>query len=274
MENMKVAVAQYAAGFDKPANLATLTALVERAADDGASLVLAPEGAMHDFGPQDLALAPVAEPLDGEFVSGLAAVAARRGVTVVAGMFESVAGDPTRAYNTVVAVGPGGDLIGGYRKQHLFDALGWRESDRLVQGATDGRLVFDLEGFRVGVMTCYDARFPELARALADDGATLLAVPSAWVAGTAKAMQFRVLATARAIENVAYVAGAVQTPPSYTGESVVIDPMGQVLAELGDDPGVTTAEISVDRVTQCRSRMPSLEHRRWRVAPLAESDPR
>jgi predicted amidohydrolase len=266
---MKVAVAQYAAGFDKPANLATLTSLVIRAADDGASLVIAPEGAMHDFGPQDLALAPVAEPLDGAFVSGVAELAGRRRVTVVAGMFESVTGDPSRAYNTVVALDPRGELIGSYRKQHLFDALGWKESDRLVSGAPDDRLVFDLEGFRVGVMTCYDIRFPELARALVDDGATLLAVPSAWVAGTGKAMQFRTLATARAIENVAYVAGAVQTPPSYTGESVVVDPTGLVLAELGEGPGVTSAEISVERVRQCRGRMPSLDNRRWRVLPAA-----
>jgi deaminated glutathione amidase len=264
---MKVAVAQFAAGFDKPASLATLTSLVTKAADDGAALVIAPEGAMHDFGPQDLALAPVAEPLDGRFVTGIAEVAARRDITVVAGMFESVAGDPTRAYNTVVAVGPSGDLIGTYRKQHLFDALGWVESERLVQGETADRLVFDVEDIRIGVMTCYDLRFPELARALIDDGATMLAVPSAWVAGPNKAMQFRALATARAIENVAYVAAAVQTPRSYTGESAVIDPQGVVLSELGEADGVTVAEVSGEVVARSRAKMPSLDHRRWQVTP-------
>src|ERR1700728_3389510 len=105
---MKVAVAQFAAGFDKPANLDRVRALVDVAADDGAALVIAPEGAMHDFGPQELALAPFAEPLDGQFVSRVAEVASRRAVTVVAGMFEAVADDPTRAYNTVVAIGPDG----------------------------------------------------------------------------------------------------------------------------------------------------------------------
>jgi predicted amidohydrolase len=264
---MKVAVAQFAAGFDKPANLATLTALVTEAADDGAALVIAPEGAMHDFGPQDLALAPVAEPLDGRFVTGIAEVASRRGVTVVAGMFESVEGDPTRAYNTVVAVDPSGNLIGSYRKQHLFDALGWVESKRLVPGETADRLVFDVEGLRVGVMTCYDIRFPELARALVDDGVTMLAVPSAWVGGPNKAMQFRALATARAIENVAYLAAAVQTPRFYTGESCVIDPLGVVLSELGEAAGVTTAEVSGEEVERVRAKMPSLEHRRWQVTP-------
>jgi predicted amidohydrolase len=264
---MRIALAQYAAGLDKPANLALVRAMIDEAADDGADLVIAPEGAMHDFGPQELALAPVAEAIDGPFVSGLADVASRRRVTVVAGMFESVEGDPTRAYNTVVAVGPGGDLIGRYRKQHLFDSLGWRESERLVGGEPAQRLVFDCGEFRVGVVTCYDIRFPELTRALADDGATLIAVPSAWVAGPSKARQFRALATARAIENVCYVAGAVQSPPSYTGESALIDPFGEVIVELADTDGVSVGEASVKRVAECRERMPSLDHRRWTVTP-------
>jgi deaminated glutathione amidase len=264
---MQIAVAQYAAGMDKAANLAKAQALVAEAADAGASLVIAPEAAMHDFGPQELALAPVAEPIDGEFVSGLADVASRHGVTVVAGMFESVAGDQTRAYNTVVAIGPTGEVIGSYRKQHLFDAFGWRESDRLVAGDTSDLLVFDCGELRVGVITCYDIRFPEITRALVDDGATLLAVPSAWVAGPSKARQFRALATARAIENVCYLAGAVQSPPSYTGESCIIDPFGEVIAELADADGIAVGDVSAKRVLECRERVPSLSHRRWTITP-------
>jgi predicted amidohydrolase len=263
---MKVGVVQYAAGFDKSANLDRIASLAGQAAEDGADLVIAPEGAMHDFGPQDLALAPVAEPLDGPFVTGLADLAAARGITVVAGMFESVAGDVTRAYNTVVAVGPTG-LIGSYRKQHLFDALGWVESERLVGGEPADRLVFECDGVTVGIMTCYDVRFPELGRALVEDGATLLAVPSAWVTGPRKPEQFRALATARAIENVCYVAGAVQTPPDYTGESCIIEPFGEVLASLGTEDGAAVAEVDPKRVEECRSRMPSLTHRRWQVSP-------
>jgi predicted amidohydrolase len=242
-------------------------ALVEDAAGRGAEQVIAPEGAMHDFGPQELALAPVAEPLDGPFVAGLAEVARRRRVTVVAGMFESVDGDATRAYNTVVAIGPDATMIGSYRKQHLFDALGWVESERLAAGEPAQRLTFSCGDLTVGVLTCYDIRFPELTRALVDDGATLLAVPSAWVAGPRKAEQFRALATARAIENVAYVAGAVQSPPSYTGESVVVDPFGEVLAEVTDVEGVAVATVDAGRVEECRARMPSLTHRRWRCEP-------
>ncbi len=264
---MKVAVMQYVPVFDKAANLATISALAGEAAADGAELVIAPEGAMYDFGEQDVPLAPHAEPLDGPFVTALQALAQSHNITMLAGMFESVADDPTHAYNTVVAVGPGGDLIGTYRKQHLFDALGWTESERLVEGATDQRLVFSCGEMTVGVMTCYDVRFPELGRALVDDGATLLAVPSAWAAGPNKAAQFRALATARAVENVCYVAGAVHCPPSYTGESCVIEPFGVVLAELGTANGYAVADVSAARVAECRNLMPSLANRRWTVSP-------
>jgi len=97
----------------------------------------------------------------------------------------------------------------------------------------------------------------------------LLVVPSAWVAGPLKRQQFRTLATARAIENVCYVAAAVQSPPAYTGQSCVIEPFGEVIAELTDPDadGVAIAEVFAERVTACRAKMPSLDHRRWRVEP-------
>ncbi|HVT63644.1 MAG TPA: carbon-nitrogen hydrolase family protein [Mycobacteriales bacterium] len=263
---MKVAVMQIAASLDKAENLGRLRALIEHAADHGADLVVAPEGAMHDFGTPDLALGPVAEQLDGPFVSGVAEAARRRGIAVIAGMFEVA--DGARVFNTVVAVSPQGDLLGRYRKQHLFDALGWMESDRLASGDPDDRLVVPIAGMSVGVMTCYDVRFPELARALADDGAEVLVVPSAWVAGEHKLEQWQALTTARAIENVCYVAGSVQNPPLYTGGSRIVDPWGRVIAEIAaGDEGLAMAELSADEVKRCREKMPSLANRRWKVEP-------
>ena len=159
-----------------------------------------------------------------------------------------------RAFNTVVAVGPGGELLGRYRKQHLFDALGWMESERLLAGDPADGWSFAVGDMRVGVMTCYDIRFPELARALVDDGATLLVVPSAWVAGPNKLEQWRALATARAIENVCYVAGAVQSPPSYTGESA------------------RQSSIPWGRASRGRSSSPA--RRAWRCATSAADERR
>jgi deaminated glutathione amidase len=264
---MRVAVAQVRSGDDKAVNLDRIRAAVAEAAASGAELVVCPEAAMHDFGPPDLPLAPVAEPLDGPFVTSLADIAGEHHVTVVAGMFEPVEGDATRAYNTVVALGPTGDLLGRYRKQHLYDALGWLESDRLVAGGTDELLVVPCGGMQVGVMTCYDLRFPELARALVDAGATVLAVPSAWVDGPAKETQWATLAAARAIENVCYVAAAAQPPPTYAGCSRIVDPMGASVASLAEAAGVVVADVSAERVELCRRRMPSLANRRWSVTP-------
>lgn len=264
---MRVGLLQIAAGEDKTANLACVVAGVEALAAQGAELVVAPEASMHGFGTPDLPLAPVAEPLDGPFVTGLREAARRGSVTVLAGMFEPVEDDPAHAYNTVVAVGPDGELIGRYRKQHLFDALGWVESDRLEPGRPEDRLVFTCADVTVGVMTCYDLRFPELARALVDDGCDLLAVPSAWVAGPLKEEQWTTLVRSRAIENVVYVAAADQPVPVYAGRAMVVDPFGVVVASLGERAGHVIADVDTERIADCRKRMPSLDHRRWTVAP-------
>ena len=263
---MRVGVVQFRSGEDKPDNLRRLRALIERAAAEGAELVITPEASMHSFGAGDESLAPYAEAIDGPFVRGLAETARDRGITVVAGMFEPVEGDLARAYNTVVAIGPDGKVIGRYRKIHLFDALGWTESKQLVPGPTE-LLTFPCGDTIVGVLTCYDLRFPELSRALVDAGATLLALPSAWVAGPHKVDQWTSLVHARAIENTAYVAGAAQPPPEYSGHSVVVDPYGITLTELGDDETVAVAEVTAERTTEVRTRMPSLQHRRFSVFP-------
>src|SRR3954467_2616315 len=256
---MRVAVAQFLAGEDKAHNLARVGDLVGQAAALGATLVVAPEAAMHGFGTPETPLAPIAEPLDGAFVSGLQKCASRHGVTIVAGMFEPVEGDTARAYNTVVAVGSDGELVGRYRKQHLFDALGWVESKRLEPGAVDERLVFDCGEMTVGVMTCYDVRFPELARALVDDGVDLLALPSAWVAGPLKEDQWSTLVRARAIESVSYVAAADQPPPGFAGRAMIVDPFGVVVASLRVDAGVVVADVDPEEPGRCREPMPSLD---------------
>lgn len=263
---MKVAVAQFASGYDKSANLARIGELVRAARAD---LVVLPEGAMHTFGKPTDRLLEAAEPLDGPFVTGLSALAAETGATVLAGMFEEV---PDRAaervYNTVVAVGAQG-LLGRYRKVHLFDAFGWRESDRLRPGDPGDLLTVPVGDLVVGVVTCYDVRFPEITRALVDAGATLLAVPSAWVGGPMKEEVWLTLARARAIENTCWLAGAGQVPPEFVGRSVVVDPLGVPVAQLGADEGVAVAEVDVARVADVRGRLPCLHHRRYAVTPAA-----
>jgi predicted amidohydrolase len=173
-------------------------------------------------------------------------------------MFE--AGPDEHVYNTVVAVDRDG-LRGSYRKLHLFDALGWVESERFAPG--DGELlVLELGDLTVGVQTCYDLRFPELSRALVDRGADVLAIPSAWVAGPHKEQQWATLTAARAIESTAYVVAPCQSPPRYVGASRVLDPVGEVVASVPGSEGVAIAELTAQRVAEVRQAVPSLKHRR------------
>ena len=272
---MRVSVGQFAASVDKERNRQRVAGLVRAGADAGASLVVLPEAAMYPFTPGGSDLSAAAEPVDGPFGATLARVAEETGATVVAGMFEAVPGEG-RVFNTVLAVGPGG-LIGRYRKLHLFDALGWRESDWVRPAPLDAAdpaaalLTFPHGELTVGVLTCYDLRFPELSRALVDAGATLLAVPSAWVAGPLKETHWRTLVTARAIENTCYVAAADQAPREYAGCSLLVDPMGVPLAALGETEGLATAEVTAERVEAVRKALPVLEHRRYDV--VARADP-
>ncbi len=259
---MRVALLQLAADIDAAANRDAIAGrLAELGPADGLDLVVLPEASMHDFGSPDLDLAAVAEPLDGPFVALLGAEAARIGTTIVAGMFERTDGLP---YNTLVVLGPDGVLTRTYRKIHLYDSFGYKESDRLLAGEISP-VVIDVAGRSVGLMTCYDLRFPEMARALVDAGADVLLVPAAWVAGDRKLDHWRTLLTARAVENTVQVLACAQGGERYTGHSLVVDPWGSIVDEAG--PGATatvTAHVERDDVVRAREENPSLENRRIR----------
>lgn len=232
----------------------------------GAELVLFPEGAMVSFEPLR-SLAPDAEPLDGPFVDGLAKAARENGLTVVAGIFESVPGSD-RVYNTVVVLSADGSLLGCYRKIHLFDAFGHMESDRIEPGSGE-TLVFRQNDLSFGVETCYDVRFPELSSQLAAEGADVILLPAAWVHGLLKESQWEVLIRARAIENTVYLAAAGQVGAGYSGSSMVVDPMGVVVTRGGETEQVIAGDIDPERVQAVRLKVPSRKHirpdvyRRW-----------
>lgn len=265
---MRVTLVQLAAGLDPAANLAEIDRLTDGVTAD---LVILPEAVMHDFGPVDTPLGPAAQDLDGPFVTALADLAKRTDATVIAGMFER-SDDPDRPYNTLVALGPDGQLRAAYRKIHLYDSFGYRESDRLRAGEPDATVV-PVGDQMVGLMTCYDLRFPEHSRALVDAGATVLAVPAAWVRGPLKEDHWLTLLRARAIENTVYVAAAAQCGHQYCGQSALIDPFGVAVVTLGEAAGVTSGEIDSERLASVRARNPALEHRRWSGPGSAASRP-
>jgi deaminated glutathione amidase len=252
---MRVAMVQVASSRAPAENRERLVALDVPPAD----LVVLPEVYQRDLGRPDEPLAPDAEPLDGPFVAALTARAAEHGGTWVAGMVER-SESPDRPYNTLVVV-DGDGLRASYRKIHLYDSFGFKESDRLVAGPRTPALV-QVGGLDVGLMTCYDLRFPELARELSRVGADLLVVPAAWVAGPRKVNHWRTLVTARAIENVAYVAAVGQSAPRYTGHSLLVDPRGDTVVEAGDDDEVLVGDVSPALRDAARTENPSLLNRR------------
>lgn len=257
---MRVAAVQFSATTDVDANVARIEDLVGQAAAAGAEFVVLPEASMHDFGPIDLDLGRAAQPIDGPFVTAMGKLAASHRLTLAAGMFET-SDDPGRPYNTLAVLGPDGALRGSYRKAHLYDSFGYQESGRLAAGDTSPVTV-DLGELTVGLMTCYDVRFPEFARLLIESGANLLIVPAAWMGGPLKEDHWETLLRARAIENTSYVIGAGQTGRMYAGYSMIIDPAGVTIARIGDQEGIVVADATSERLADVRLRNPSLANRR------------
>jgi predicted amidohydrolase len=259
-----VAAVQFGSGLDPQANRSAIAAHVREVAEASQGqhpdLVVFPESSLRDFGDPGSDLSEFAEALDGPLVASLTDAARTHSVTVVAGMFE-VGEDPARPFNTVVVV-DGGGLRASYRKIHLYDSFGYQESSVMAAGPIEP-VLFELGDLTFGVMTCYDLRFPELARLLVDRGAQALVVPSAWVAGPRKVDHWRTLVAARAIENTTYVVAAGQPAPRYTGHSLIVDPRGDVLAEAGSEAGaVVSADLTRDLVVEVRRENPSLANRR------------
>ncbi len=253
-DQLSVRLVQWASVLDPAINRDRLSSLAAAGQSD---LVVLPEAFARDFGPPDHSLGPYAEELDGPFGQSVEGLARRLDTTVVAGMFEP-SDDPERPFNSLLVRG---EVAAAYRKIHLYDSFGYRESDRLTGGSLVP-VVIEVAGFQVGLMTCYDLRFPELARLLVDGGAEVLVVPSAWVAGDRKVDHWRTLVRARAIENTVFVVAVGQPGPRYCGHSMVIDPLGDVMVEAGADETVLEATLERAVLSAARRTNPSLDNRR------------
>lgn len=277
---MRVTIAQTEVSGDHSANLVVVRHAVAEALRVSSDLLVLPEYA-NGYDPAGVGVEH-AETLDGPFVSTLRELTSRQvasdgaveGTTRTGGPLTVVAGMVLAATDgglpgNVVVVVRGGEVVGTYRKVHLYDAFGHRESDRLAAGdPAAAPLVVTVAGLQVGVMTCYDLRFPESARRLVDAGAQVLVVPAAWAAGRGKVEQWRILAQARAIENVSAVVAVGQAGKGVSGHSLLVGPDGSVAIELGDTPAYRTADVDPDGVAVERDRNPSLANRRYTTVPV------
>src|SRR3954469_9154560 len=258
---MRVAVCQVNSRERRDENLTVARGLLVRAAEAGADLAVLPEYVDFLGRGKD---APKAEGVDGEFAEFFAGAARELGIWVHAGSFHEAGPDEAHTYNTSLVFSPEGDLTATYRKIHLYDVeiagrVSYQESQTVAPG--EDVVVADVNGVPTGLSICYDLRFPELYRRLADGGAKVLVVPAAFMMHTGRD-HWEVLLRARAIENQCYVVAAGQIgnhEPGRVcyGRSMIIDPWGTVLAQAPDAVGVVTAECDLERLATIRRELPS-----------------
>ena len=267
---MRVAAIQMNSGSDVDDNLAAAERLIAGAAEDGAGMVVLPENfALMPVRGRDKA-AHAEQPGEGPIQRFLADTARRHGVWIIGGSLPLESPEPGRVFGACPVVDDAGECRAIYRKIHLFDIdlpdanESYRESNSMFPG--DETVVCDTPAGRVGLTICYDVRFPELYRALVDDGATLFTVPSAFTVVTGKA-HWHTLLRARAIENLSWVVAPGQTgvhpdDRATFGHSLIIDPWGRILAELAEGEGFIAADIDSDKQAKLRREAPMLDNRR------------
>ena len=274
----KAAMIQMRSGLAPAANIEAAVRMIGEAKSAGADYVQTPEMTNILAARREQLFAAIVEEQSDAALAGLRELARQLGIYIHVGSL-AIRISSERAANRGFLIDRTGEIAARYDKIHMFDVdLGngesYRESNNYRAG--EAGVLADLPWGRLGVTICYDLRFPALYRALAEAGATMLAIPSAFTQKTGEA-HWHVLNRARAIENGCYVFAAAQGGKHENGRetfghSLIVDPWGRVLAEGGSEPGVVMAEIDPAEVAKARGRIPSLEHgRRFEIVePMAE----
>lgn len=255
---LKVALGQFAVSREWTDNLKTTLDLMLQAEAKGADLLVLPEGILaRDIADPDL-VRRAAQPLDGPFVSQLLEASRSSALTTMM-TIHVPAGSEGKVWNILIAIRDGA-IIARYRKLHLYDAFSMKESTNVIPGDEVPPLV-DVAGMKVGLMTCYDIRFPELARRLVLDGADVLVLPAAWVKGPLKEAHWEIMVTARALENTCYLVAVGECGERNIGQSLVVDPLGVAIARAAEGPALVVAELEPARILHARKVLPVLENR-------------
>jgi predicted amidohydrolase len=267
---MRIAVLQMTSGIDPVANAHALVVGLEAAAAGDAALVFTPEMTGLLDRDRTRAAGSIVEEDDDSVLAAAREAAERLGLWVHLGSLAlRPGGGEARYLNRGFLIDDAGAIRARYDKLHLFDvdlASGerWRESAAYAPGAD--AVVAETPAGLLGLSICYDVRFPDLYRALSDGGAEILAVPAAFTVPTGQA-HWQILLRARAIEAGCFVVAAAQTGQhedgrATYGHSLVIDPWGDVLLDMGECAGVGFADIDLARLADVRARIPALRHRR------------
>lgn len=267
MTTLRVAVGQFPASNNIEENKVYITCLINQAAQRGVSLLILPEASMCSFASELEVLQQLSKESTPMFVRFIQAQAKQHGMFIVVGVLSEGEGiDESRVRNQLVVINNYGEIVTQYTKIHVYDAFKFKESDKVKPAdlADDGSMfgVFSIGEFTVGLINCYDLRFPELARALIDKGVNVLSVSANWIPGAYKEMHWDILLRARAIENTAYVLASGQTAPKGIGQSAIIDPMGFVITGGGEQVGICVHDLDSQRISEIRELLPCLANRR------------
>lgn len=267
-KKFRTALVQMKSSVNKEQNLAYSLELINEAAKDKARLICFPEFQMAYSPPEQKpeALHKIAEKINGNFVSTLSYSAKQNKINVIATIYEisNTNKQNHKVFDTAIIINDLGKLKSVYRKVHLYDALGFKESKKLVAGSIIERPTRTSVG-NLGLLICYDMRFPEISRILTVNGASILASPSAWVAGFMKQEHWEIMVKARAIENGVYIIAPNQVGNIYCGHSMVIDPFGSTMADMGNREGIEIIDIDSSRIDRIRRTLPLLMNRRTDV---------
>ena len=258
----RIALAQIQSSTEKSANLKLALELIKEAKIKGARMVAFPEFLMA-FSPSNQSaneLTELAEPINGPFATSLMEIARTYGIQVLATIYERCS-VPNRVYDTALWIDDNGRPAAVYRKLHLYDALGFKESDKFAAGKElTPSFKTDLGG--IGMMICYDLRFPELSRLLTLMGAEVLVAPSGWVQGDLKVEHWQTMVRARALENGCYVIAPDQVANIYIGHSMVVDPFGRIVVDMDESQGLEIVDLDLAMVGEVREKLPLLKNRR------------
>ncbi len=257
---MKVSLIQMESEGDKEANLQKSRQLLGEAMKEGAVLAIFPEYQMFlpDYSDPGTTAA-AAEPTDGNFVNTMTAAA--KGKLTMALNIVEYAGTGIRPYNTSILVNDLGIISGKYRKLHLFDAYGHRESSCYQQGNIKPS-AFAAPDARIGLQICYDLRFPEPARLMRLKDASIISYQAGWFAGERKLETWRTLLMARAIENGSFVLASAQCGKDFTGHTMAVSPYGDILGELDNQEGILTVDLDMSLPEKYSMDVPLIKQRR------------
>ena len=274
---VKISIVQMKSSVNKDENLVYSLDLIEEAGRKNAEMICFPEFQMA-FSPSSQTskeLFSISETIEGDFIKALCNSAKKNNISILGTIYEREILDPNlsellkdknmdnkfHVYDTVVYINNKGLIKSKYRKIHLYDALNFQESKKLLSG-NEIFTPIDSPLGKMGVLVCYDLRFPELSRLMTLEGSLALISPSGWVQGTMKEDHWLTMCKARSIENGVYIIAPNQVGNIFCGRSLVVDPFGIVILDMGNKEGMDIVNLDMERITIVRNDLPLLNHRR------------